>query len=195
MKNLKLFIILLCFVMSFSTFAFAKAKPRSISPQKNVKANTIAPAKIKGAKVVSGPGPFIVQNVTFKLVPINGKSHLAAALVFNKNIDKSTVKEGLNIRLLRKNQQHFWLDASTQNNNVRIGPNFITWLCGKPIDNAVYVIHLRGTIRSSDGIYLDCDGDGKGEGGSLPAYESKLYQIFPRLIESNLPDELESLLR
>ncbi|MCP3898650.1 MAG: hypothetical protein GY707_02825 [Desulfobacteraceae bacterium] len=175
MKNLKILIMLLCLLMGFCTLSFAKAAQRSTNSNKNVKANTIKPEIKKGLKVT--PGPFRVQNVTFKLVPLNGKHYLAAAVIFNKNVDKSSFRENNNIRLLRKDAQHFWRDASTQNNKVRIGSNFVTWVSGKPIDNEVYVMHLRGTIKSADGVFLDCNGDGVGEGGNLPAYESKLYQL------------------
>jgi hypothetical protein len=188
MKTLKLFIILICLVMGFTTFAFAKAKPRSTNSEKNVKPVTVKPEVKKGLKVI--PGPFRVQSVQFKLVPLNGKQHLATAVIFNRNVDKSSVKQNNNIRLLRKDAQHFWRDASTQNNKVRIGPNFVTWVCGKPIDNEVYVMHLRGTIKSADGVFLDCNGDGKGEGGSLPAYESQLYQLE---IPIQMLDDLEIL--
>ena len=44
---------------------------------------------------------------------------------------------------------------------------------------------------SADGVYLDCNGDGKGEGGYLPAYESQLYYaVIHNLqeIESPVPD-------
>ncbi len=51
-------------------------------------------------------------------------------------------------------------------------------------------MHLRGTIKSADGVFLDCNGDGKGEGGSLPAYESQLYQLE---IPIQMLDDLEIL--
>ncbi|MCK5099256.1 MAG: hypothetical protein KAR45_14195 [Desulfobacteraceae bacterium] len=173
MKTLKLLLIILCIVLGLSAFAFSKSKSRAESPQNTVKSNTVVPRLTKGAKVV--PGVFRVKSVTFKTILLNGKKHLVTAIVFNKNIDASTVRENVNIRMLRKNEQHFWLDASTQNNIVHVRPNFITWVCGKPLEHGVYVMHLRGTIKSADGVFLDCNGDGKGEGGNLPAYESKLY--------------------
>lgn len=90
----------------------------------------------------------------------------------------------MNDRLLTQNSNNFWVDASTQNNIVRIRPNFITWVCGLPLqEDGTYKMHLRGTIRSKDGQYLDCNGDGKGEGGSLTAYESQTYQVSHRLLE------------
>ena len=175
MKNLKLLIALLCLVIGLSTPVFAKSNVSSAISKKTVKPARTIPAATKGVKYV--PGVFKVQNVTFKTVSLNNKTHLAAAIVFNKNINASTVVQNVNIRMLKKNEQHFWLDASTQNNIVRVRPNFITWVCGKPLESGgVYVMHLRGTIKSSDGVFLDCNGDGKGEGGALPAYESKLYQ-------------------
>jgi hypothetical protein len=173
MKNFILTLTLLCFVMGLSSFAFAKTKTGSTTPRTWVKANDTI---LKSKKVKVVPGVFKVKNVTFQTVFLNNKKHLVAAVVFNKNIDASTVRENVNIRMLRKNEQHFWLDVSTQNNVVRVRPNFITWLSGKPLESGVYIMHLRGTIKSADGVYLDCNGDGKGEGGSLPAYESKLYQ-------------------
>ena len=124
---------------------------------------------------------------------LNNKTHLVAAVVFNRNVDATTVQENGNIRLIRKNENHFWVDASTQNNKVRIGPNFITWVCGAALETGYYKMLLRGTIKSADGVYLDCDGDGKGEGGSLPAYESQLYHAVVRDLEMIDPEDLENL--
>lgn len=194
MKNYKLIIIIICLVMGLNNFVLAKAKTDPAIPGKTVKKNNTI---LKSKKVKQVPGVFRVKHVTFKTIILNGKKHLSAAIVFNKNINASTVKENNNIRMLRKNEQHAWLDASTQNNVVRVRPNFITWVCGKPLKDGVYVMHLRGTIKSTDGIFLDCNGDGKGEGGSLPAYESKLYLSPlhpPRDLEEADSERIKNLL-
>lgn len=175
MRNLTLFIILLCLVVGSGTFVCAKSQTGSAVHRNTVKHAKPLPASTKGVKVPVSD-VFKVQNVTFKTISLNNKTHLVAGIVFNKHIDASSVVQNVNIRMLRKNEQHFWLDASTQNNIVRIRQNTITWVCGKPLESSVYVMHLRGTMKSSDGVSLDCNGDGKGEGGSLPAFESQLYQ-------------------
>ena len=127
---------------------------------------------------------FRVKQVTFQKVFINNQTHIAVAVIFNKNIDAVTVKQNLNVRLLKKTPNNFWVDASTQNNTVRIRPNFITWVCGAPLEETgIYKMHLRGTIKSTDGEYLDCNGDGKGEGGNLPPYESQTYQAVVSIIQ------------
>lgn len=55
-------------------------------------------------------------------------------------------------------------------------------------------MYLRGTLKSADGVYLDCNGDGKGEGGYLPAYESQLY--YAKVLEQkNDSPELHKILR
>jgi len=127
---------------------------------------------------------FRVKQVTFQKISINNQTHIVAAVIFNKNINAATVKQNLNIRLLKKAPNNFWVDASTQNNTVQIRPNFITWVCGAPLEETgIYKMHLRGTIKSTDGEYLDCNGDGKGEGGNLPAYESQTYQAVVSLIQ------------
>jgi hypothetical protein len=138
------------------------------------------PKSVKGAKALTA---FRVRQVMFNKVTINNQTHIAAAVVFNKNIDAATVKQNVNIRLLKKTPDNFWVDASTQNNTVQIRPNFITWVCGAPlVETGTYKMHLRGTIKSTGGQYLDCNGDGKGEGGNLPAYESQTYQAVVGLI-------------
>ena len=135
---------------------------------------SVNPKAIKKGEYV--PGPFRVKEVKFETVAMDNRNHLVAAVIFNRNVDASTVQENVNIRLLTKNENNFWVDASTQNNTVNVRPNIITWVSGAPLTNSVYILHLRGTIKSTDGVFLDCDGDGKGEGGNLPAYESQMYQ-------------------
>ncbi len=120
---------------------------------------------------------FRVTQVKFELVTVNNQQHLAVGVIFNKNINAATVQPNVNIRLLRRNANGFWVDASTQGNTVRVRPDFITWLSGAPVESdGLYKMHLRGTIKSSDGTYLDCNGDGQGEGGALPPYESQTYR-------------------
>ncbi len=170
---LKTLILIFC-IFFLSLPVSAKSKSVSTDSQSNIKPVTAKPEQKTNFTVT--PSPFKVQSVTFKPMAYQGGTHLVAAVVFNRNLDKSSVRVNNNIRLLKKDDQHFWRDASTQNNIIRIRPNFITWICGKPLDDKVYVMHLRGTIKSADGVYLDCNGDGKGEGGNLPAYESSLYQ-------------------
>lgn len=127
-----------------------------------------------------GYDSFQVNSVQFATVtdPATNQTHLAAAVVFNRNIDAATVQENINIRLLKQDEETtFWSDVSTQNNVLRIGPTFITWLSGAQLTNGNYKMHLRGTIESENGASLDCDGDGVGEGGALPAYDSQIYQV------------------
>ena len=52
-------------------------------------------------------------------------------------------------------------------------------------------MHLRGTIKSTDGVFLDCNGDGVGEGGKLPAYESQPYQATVNELLDIDPDSLD----
>lgn len=187
MKPTIAFFVAACLISLGSTPAFAKSQPALTGQKRAADAKQAMPKTAKGAKIK--PGPFRVKEVTFKEMTINNQKRLVVAVVFNRNVNASTVIPNSNIRLLRKNENHFWVDASTQNNKVNIRPNFITWVSGAtPLEPGIYIMHLRGTIKSADGIYLDCDGDGKGEGGSLPAYESKMYAVAP---ESLTPlDEL-----
>ncbi len=182
-------IMLACFFLIFSTSAFG-GNPIPLEPRKaRVKSNV--PKAVKRKSVMTVNNAFRVKQVKFSQITLNNQTHLVAAVIFNKNINAATVMQNSNIRLLKKNQNNFWVDASTQNNTVQIRPNFITWVCGVPMEPSVtYKMHLRGTIKSTDGLYLDCNGDGKGEGGSLPAYESQTYRAPGMLTR----DELEELL-
>ncbi len=156
------------------------AKSSSSAPS----SSSVQSPELKQKKGVAAfPGVFRVKTVTFKLLKHDNAYRVVTAVQFNKNIDVASVRENGNIRLIRKNDQHFWVDASTQNNVVRVRPNIITWVSGAPAKGGYYKMLLRGTIKSKGGIYLDCDGDGKGEGGALPGYESQLYQIDSRMLE------------
>lgn len=182
MKQTLTCILLACLILGQSPSVFGESNPRLVS-SKAARVNQNIPKSTKG--IVAVPGPFRVKQVIFREVAVNNKTYLAAGVIFCRNIDPDTVRQNVNIRLLRKNENNFWVDASTQNNTVRINPSSIAWLCGAPLETGYYRMHLRGTIKSADGVYLDCDGDGKGEGGNLPAYESQLYhaviQIIPEI--------------
>jgi hypothetical protein len=146
----------------------------------------------KGVKVKQS---FRVERVEFQQVQLNNQFYLAAGVIFNRDVDPASVKVNFNIRLLRQ-EGNFWVDASTQNNKVNIRPNFITWVSGAPLTGSSYKMHLRGTIKSMHGEYLDCDGDGKGEGGNLPAYESQLYtppQLYTPGVIQRAPDARDLL--
>jgi len=189
MKCFKICVFLLAFMTAVSVPVFAEAqknykgsrrstvydkiKLKDVSEAQAVQPVHIAePIPVKAAVPVS----FQVNEVKFETVIIDTRVHLVAAVLFNKEIDSSTVQENLNIRLLKEDEQGYWRDASTQNNTVNVRPTFITWVSGTPLQGGSYKMHLRGTIKSSGGLYLDCDGDGTGEMGNLPAYESQLYQ-------------------
>ncbi len=168
-------VVTLCFLLVIvivPAFAAEKISPknRAVAPPA-----TMPKAATKGVKVK--PGPFRVISVQFQEMSHNNQSFLAAAILFNKDVDPASIQQNVNIRLLKKNENHFWLDASTQNNTVRTIYHGITWASGAPLENGYYVMHLRGTLKSKDGIFLDCDGDGTGEGGALPPYESQIYQV------------------
>jgi hypothetical protein len=149
-------------------------EPMQVEPQK---ARIKPKAPIASKKKMMTLKSFMVKEVRFEKILLNNQEHLAAAVIFNRNIDAATVQRGTNIRLLKQDANNFWVDASTQNNTVNVRPNFITWVSGAPLEaGALYKMHLRGTIKSTDGQYLDCDGDGQGEGGNLPPYESQTYR-------------------
>lgn len=181
----------ICFILLWSALAFGKGQPAHDGQKTAADVKQFPSKSVKGAKIK--PGPFRVKNVTFKEMTINNQKRLVVAVIFNRNVNASTVKPNINIRLLRKNEQHFWVDASTQNNKVNIRPNFVTWVSGAPLEPGIYIMHLRGTIKSADGIYLDCNGDGKGEGGSLPAYESKMYQVAAERLIPLDKEQMEEL--
>ena len=189
MKPIQIMVIAVCFILGTQMMAFGKSNT-------TVKQQKVRPAIQKSSKgAVAIPGSFRVKKVIFKKLNINNSDRLVTAVLFNRSIDASSVKPNLNIRLLKKNSQHFWVDASTQNNIVRVRPDFITWVSGAPLSNGYYIMHLRGTIKSKDGTLLDCNGDGKGEGGNLPPYESQIFQVDVTELEEILSDRLEDIIR
>jgi hypothetical protein len=192
MKPKITYVVPICFMLLWSTLAFGKGQPTHDGSKTAADVKQFTPKTIKGAKIK--PGPFRVKNVIFKEMTVGNQKRLVVAVIFNRNVNTSTVKPNNNIRLLRINENHFWVDASTQNNKVNIRPNFVTWVSGAPLEPGIYIMHLRGTIMSADGIYLDCNGDGKGEGGSLPAYESKMYQVAAIKLIPKDKEEIEDLM-
>jgi len=182
-------IIFLLVLMLIPGLVFAEAQKGSVYKKRKTVYDKISPASLKETQVVTpmhiaepvkikiaAPISFQVTEVNFETVEVEGQTRLVAAVMFNKDIDSATVEENLNIRLLKQDDQGFWRDASTQNNHVNVRPSFITWVSGASLEGGLYKMHLRGTIQSADGLYLDCDGDGTGERGNLPAYESQVYQ-------------------
>jgi len=141
----------------------------------NIPSNIQEISKIKTGKALEANDvPVRVQSVQFDEVSWNGTHHLAVGVIFTKEIDPASVQQNLNIRLL-KEENGFWVDVSTQGNVVRIMQKHISWLSGAPLETGSYRIHLRGTIKDKNGLYLDCNNDGIGEGGNLPAYDSQIY--------------------
>lgn len=175
MKSIIAYPISICLILMLSVPAFGKGKPAQDTQNTPSKVKQFKPATAKGAKIK--PGPFRVNKVEFKEITVNGQQRLAAAVVFNRNVAKASVKPNVNIRLLIKNSNHQWVDVATQNNKVNVRPNFVTWVSGAPLLPGFYIMHLRGTIKSADGVYLDCNGDGKGEGGNLPPFESQMHEV------------------
>ncbi len=179
MKPTIVTILFTCFILLPCAPAFGE----NPVPLEHGKTRIIPKVPIAKKKLMTVSNAFRVKQVKFEKITLNNQEHLAIAVIFNKNIDAATVQQNSNIRLLKQNANNFWVDASTQNNIVNIRPNFITWVSGAPIEpNVLYKMHLRGTIKSTDGQYLDCNGDGKGEGGALPAYESQTYRL-PGLLD------------
>jgi len=166
MKTALLF--LLSFLVCYPVHAVVLEKP-------NIPSNIRELSKIKTGKALEAKDvPVRVQSVQFGEVLWNGAPHLAAGVIFTKEIDAASVQQNHNIRLL-KEENGFWVDVSTQGNVVKIMQKHISWLSGASLETGSYRIHLRGTIKDKDGLYLDCNNDGTGEGGNLPAYDSQIY--------------------
>ena len=190
MKRAMMYLLLACLIPGLNSPAFGESKPGSANP-KTTPAHRAVSKSTKGISVL--PGPFRVKQVIFKTVANNNQTFLVAAVIFNRNLDKASVQKGVNVRMIKKNENNFWLDASSQN-TVRINPNSIVWTSGTPLETGYYKMVLRGTLKSADGVYLDCNGDGKGEGGYLPAYESQLY--YAKVLErKNTSPEMNEILR
>jgi len=161
-------VFLLSFLVSYSVNAAVLEKP-------NIPSNIREISKIKTGKALEAKDvPVRVQSVQFGEVLWNGAPHLAAGVSFTKEIDPASVQQNYNIRLL-KEENGFWVDVSTQGNVVKIMQKHISWLSGVPLETGSYRIHLRGTIKDKFGLFLDCNNDGIGEGGNLPAYDSQIY--------------------
>jgi hypothetical protein len=181
MKQTMTILLLVCLTLALSVPASGESKPKPAGT------NSIVQRPAKGT--LTKPVIFQVNQVMFNEVHMNNKTYLAVGVIFNRNIDATSVRQNYNIRLLKKNKSNLWVDASTQNNTVRINLNSISWLSGAPLETGDYRLHLRGTLKSTDGIYLDCNGDGKGEGGNLPAYESQIYHAEVQLQLQLVPKE------
>ncbi len=151
---------------------------------KKIKFAPISPKKVKLA-----PISFRVKKVTFKEISVNLKTHLAVIIEFNKPVKASSVVTGTNCRVL-KEDNGFWIDAyPTAGSNLRVVDRYITWAMGSPVNsNGPHKVHLRGTIKATSGEYMDCNNDGKGEGGSLPAYNSQIYHPVVTILQPILTD-------
>jgi len=184
----------LMLVFYFSEAAIlAKAQKVGVTSKTKSTTNRVKKRDMKGS--LAKPLPFQVKNVKFKEIKYAGTTRLAFTVTFNNSVDPVTVKQNSNIRLLKIDNNHFWRDASTQGNIVRVTSHTIAWLSGAALETGVYIVHLRGTIKNKYGTYLDCDGDGKGEGGKLPAFESKMYQAHVQSLIPIDPEEVDRNLR
>jgi hypothetical protein len=129
---------------------------------------------------------FRVIQVVFEVVPYNNESILAALIEFNKPVDAATIVKGVNLRLLREDDENsgFWNDAYPSTDLiVRVvqgHERYVAIGSLNPLNYGNYKVHIRGTImstatKSSGAEYLDCNGDGTPEGGQLPAYNSHIF--------------------
>ena len=107
MNYFKGVVIVLCFIFGVSVLAFGEAQKNPYLPNAVKSANKFLPQAIKGAQVV--PGPFVVQSVQFSTIVVNNRTHLVAAVMFNRNVDASSIQENVNIRLLKQKENNFWV--------------------------------------------------------------------------------------
>jgi len=125
-------------------------------------------------KIPRRPDSFQVRKVEFRQVQVEGRARLAVLIEFNREVDPGSIRHGVNLRVLR-HDNGFWVDAFPSGSRYEVTDRFIDWVAGAPIDPGVFKVHLRGTIKDVGGNFLDCNYDGQGEGGNLPAYESETY--------------------
>ncbi len=164
MKKIMVFIVGFCLVSVVVFAASDRISKKSQSFHRN--SVTVKNTKVKLLQ------SFRVNSSSIRFLTIDKKLYLTAGVKFNKTPDTSTINQGMNFRILYRDSNGFWRDAfNTDGIITRIG-NTIKWQSPTPGSEGSYKIHLRGTIRDLNGEELDCNNDGKGEGGSLPAYES-----------------------
>ncbi len=190
--GLKKTLLVLFLSLGLAPFVLAEAT----GANKNQRRSGSIDKSLSSGKVTLAPVSFRVKKVTFKEVVGNGSKYLAAAVEFNQKVKADSIAKGVNHRVLRFDNGS-WVDAyPSGNTNIRVLGKFITWASTVPISPGEYKVHLRGTIKNTNGDFLDCDKDGKGEGGYLPPYESAVYTISGRIIEgidTDLTDRIRQL--
>jgi hypothetical protein len=106
-----------------------------------------------------------------------GIGRFQAQITFNADVDPASIAFGTNFRILVRNMDGFWLDAYPQGGDLQVNGRQLIWTSQGHVIEGTQKLHLRGTIQNLGGDYLDCDGDGQPEGGSLPPYESETINI------------------
>lgn len=111
-------VILIVLLLLLCSIAHAKTSER-----KAIKSNIREISKIKTGNIALKVKdvPVRGQSVQFGEVQVDGELHLAAGIIFTKEIDAATVNQTQNLRLLRE-ENGFWVDVSPQGNVVRIMP-------------------------------------------------------------------------
>jgi hypothetical protein len=120
---------------------------------------------------------FQVVNLSIGYVVLDDNLHFKIIVDFNKNIDLSHIHFGNNVRWLVKDVNGNYIDAYPEGGHLQVEGKQLIWTSKSPAIQGSQKLLLKGTLKSVDGKYLDCDGDGDGEGGNLPTYESIVYDL------------------
>ena len=161
--------------MGIMISALVLAAGASAAPETVIKEPRRPAVRVPAAgKIPRLPDSFQVRKVEFRQVQVDNRARLAVLIEFNREVDPGSIRHGDNLRVLRYDNG-FWVDAFPSGSRYEVTDRFIDWVAGAPIDPGTFKVHLRGTIKDAGGNSLDCNADGRGEGGNLPAYESQTY--------------------
>ncbi|MCP4653629.1 MAG: hypothetical protein GY858_09665 [Candidatus Omnitrophica bacterium] len=176
MKEKRLRVVLILISFLFVGIILQAEPPTWQSKQMNQPAIGYGKPKaplIKGATKLNVS--FQVINSSFNYVVVGNVSAMKIDINFNKNVDQSSINWGHNFRVLRRGQDGFWRDSYQDPGTMQVSGSHITWQSNGWANEGPHKLHLGGTLKGTGGQFLDCDNDGKGEGGYPPPYESEIF--------------------
>ncbi|UCG35703.1 MAG: hypothetical protein JSW17_02590 [Candidatus Omnitrophota bacterium] len=174
-KILKVGLILTYLVLGLTVSLWAIRTKTFTGPRLKSRETLRKPRGTSITKTLKIPQSFQVVDSKFRYVTVGNEVHLKVDVTFNKNVDLSSISLGNNFRMLRRNQAGFWVDVHKTHDSIQGFGKKVIWSSNEWAAEGALKLHLRGTIKSTGGDFLDCNGDGKAEGGYPPPYESSIF--------------------
>lgn len=171
MNSLKMSLIVSVLILGFT--APLMAEPEIPESEETAQ----QPRMLMARKVILAQEPFRVNNLAYGYVVQGEHLHFKIMIDFNKNIDLSCIQFGSNVRWLVKDMNGFYKDTYPAGGDIEVDGNRLIWTSKEPAISGHQKLLLKGTLKSTSGDYLNCEGNCRGAGRDTTVYDSGIYAL------------------